>query len=128
VVIVVAATMTAGCCPSQAKFPVIVRTASPLHRGELMKAFEGRPPTMTRVALPGVLVADEQIAERLQEAELVDAVRRLPGEQPVELLLWEAECFLRPGDLVVGVFDASTGRALTVDGRELFYGRVSVAE
>ena len=94
-----------------------------LESGAVIEAFEGRAPEVRRVGSVGVLLKEPAIRDRLEEVGLLDLAKRLPEDVKAEALAWETYCRLRKDEVVVGLFDAATGKVLMVDGKEIFYIR-----
>jgi hypothetical protein len=73
------------------------------------------------------LLADVRVAESLKDVGLSDIVSRVPLDKQVELLFWEGTCGRRSRQIVIGIFDLSTKKIVTVDEKPILFIRVAIS-
>ena len=98
-----------------------------LEATSLIAAFGSRTATLHRTDKIGTLLRDEGVRVWLEYGELASLARQIDPETLVELLVWEGACKRQDGQLVVAIFDASTGRVLSVGDAQLLFVRVAVS-
>jgi hypothetical protein len=123
VIVVVIALLLGGCC-HEPPFPRVAAQAD-LTVAQLLKKFDGRPPTVrSTVKSRAELTGDTKVVQLLREGELLARLSGVDLASPVEVLAWEGRCDGEMRQLVVVVFSQESGRILTLDEEPLLYARV----